>query len=129
METTITIASMLWPVMLLVWMGLIINTSFYKKLTSSIVNEKALLLITWMMWTVVWIYMATNHNVWTSAPEIIVSLIGWIMLVKSAFILATPNIFVHMAENIKYSKKILKVAWAVYIFAWIYLMNFAYWGM
>ena len=126
METTISIAKLLWPIMLLIWIGLFINTGFYKKMINDFIENRGLFFLSWILWIIAWILIVSNHNIWTWFPEIIISFIWWGMLIKTTLMISVPKSARYIVKNIKYPNSILKVAWVVYAFLWIYLIYFAY---
>lgn len=129
MESATMISSIIGPIILLLWVWLLVNTKFYDGIIKAFIKERALVLVSWIWWAVAWILMVWSHNMWWSAPEIVVSLLWWIVLVKSALILAFPWFFMSMVEYIKYPSWVFKVAWIVYVFLGVYLTNLAYWMM
>jgi len=129
METTVLTSSILWPILLLLWIGLFINTKYYKDIINHITNKNHTLVLAGILWMVVWSYMVSNHNVYESTPAIIISVIWWIALLKSALILALPESFSKVIKNMKYGKNTIKTVWILYIAIWLYLMNYAYFGV
>lgn len=129
MEISVTTSSVLWPIILLLWIGLFVNTKYYKEIINHIIEKSHTLIIAWILWMIAWSYMVSNHNVLLWTPEIIISIIWWIMLLKSSFILALPSSFTKIVKKIKYSSKHLKLAWVIYITIWLYLVDYAYYSV
>jgi len=126
METTIMISSIIWPIMLLLWVWMLINTKFYQKILNVFVKEKVSVLVSWIGWAVAWIFMVSNHNIWEWTTAIIISILSWIVLIKSSLIIAFPLFFMNIVKKISYPNWLLKIFWIIYILFGIYLTNFAY---
>lgn len=126
METTIDIAKYIWPLLLFLWIWFIVNTSFYLKMFDNFVNERWAFFISWIAWFISWVFIVTNHNIWSWFPEIIISFIWWIILIKTSLILTIPKSMRYLIKNMKCPKNLLIWAWFFYSLLWIYIINFAY---
>ncbi|MFK7780452.1 MAG: hypothetical protein QM490_04955 [Candidatus Gracilibacteria bacterium] len=129
METTVMTSSIMGPIMLLLGIGLFINTKYYKNLATGIKENKGLIIITSIFGMILGSFMVANHNILDGAPEKIISIVGWIILLKSSLILALPKAFTKLASKVKYSSNTLKTVGLVYITIGLYLMNYAYYGV
>ncbi len=65
------------------------------------------------------------HNVWGSLPEIIVSLLGWALLLKGAFLAIAPRAAERIGTRVM-STSLMGVAGAVLVIIGIYLTWFGY---
>lgn len=129
METTVITASMMWPIMLLMWIGLFINTKYYKSLVTDIKKSKGLIIVASLLGMVLWSFMVRNHSLWDGIPEMIIFVVWAIMLFKSAFMLALPMTFTKLIDNVKYSTNAMKTVWLIYIIIGLYFVNYAYYGV
>lgn len=126
MEITIITASIMWPIMLLLWIWLFINTKYYKHIWEGFKNNKWLIIITSILWMILWSYMVANHNILNSLADMIISIVWWVILLKASFMIALPTTFTKIMKNIKYTTNLLKTVWILYIIIGLYLTNFAY---
>jgi hypothetical protein len=129
METAVITSSLMWPIMLLLWIGFFINTKYYKDIDSGFKKNKGLIIISSILWMILWSFMVSNHNILSSTPELIISIVWWILLLKSSLMLALPTSFTKLVEKVHYTVNLLKTAWLVFIIIWLYLMNYAYYGV
>ena len=129
METTVLTSSILWPILLLLWIGLFINTEYYKDIINHITDKSHTLIIAWILWMVVWSFMVSNHNIYEWIPQIIISVFWWLALLKSALILALPTSFTRILKKMKYWTNAIKTTWIIYIAIWLYLMDYAYFSV
>lgn len=125
METSAYLASLLGPIMVFVGIGLFINSSFYKKIGKEFAKEKGMLLFSamlGMLWGLAIIYA---HNIWAFSAEWVITLLGWIMLIKSALFLAFPEDLSKIVSKIKYTGKSIKIFWIIYLLIGIYLIGYS----
>jgi len=97
-DVTLLVIRLMGPVYLMIGLGFLLNQEYYKKIYKGIKDEPFVLMMTGAAAMVVGILIVTHHNVWTTAPEALVSVIGWIALVKGAVILLAPKHIVKIAK-------------------------------
>lgn len=129
MQITVLTSSILGPILLLLWIGLFINSKYYIKTIEHITDKSHTLILAAILGMIGWSYMVSNHNVMDGTPEIIISIIWWIMLLKSSMILALPSTFTEAIKKIKYDVISIKTFWLIFIALGLYLMNYAYFGV
>lgn len=129
MNITVLTSSILWPILLLLWIGLFINSKYYKNTIDHLTDRSHTLIFVWILGMIIWSYMVSNHNVFDWTPEIIISIIWWSILLKSSLILALPTTFTELVKKIDYDINAIKTVWIISIVLWLYLLNFAYFGL
>lgn len=90
MEMTLYIAGLLGPVLLLAGLAGLMDPSRLEKADKEALKSPALMLLCGMAMVPLGILMVDNHNMWSWDMAGVVTLFGWIMLVKGALILAWP---------------------------------------
>lgn len=91
MENTIFLASMWGPAMLAVGIGFFMSKRHYQKIYRDIQREPFALLIFGMAGIAAAIAQISMHNVWGNLTEVIISFLGWGLLLKSILFLVMPN--------------------------------------
>jgi len=91
MELSIFIAKLVGAVYVAMGLGIIINTKFYKKLFTNILKDSTFFFTWGIMAMVLGLVIIVNHNVWEASWVVIITLIGWIALVKGALMLIFPK--------------------------------------
>ena len=120
METSISIAQLLWPIMWLIWIRLLFNSDIFSESKSWLKNEKLSVMISSVWGLIAWILILKSHNIWTWEPWIIlISLLWWLIFIKSAILIAVPQLFEKIVEKINYPNWLIKVFWVLYILIWI----------
>lgn len=126
MEITVITSSIMWPIMLLLWIGFYINTKYYKDLSVGFEKNKGLIIISSILWMILWSLLVANHNITESLANVIISLVWWIILLKSSIVLALPSTFTKAASKLRYSINFIKSFWIICIIIGLYLINYAY---
>lgn len=129
MNITVLTSSVLGPILLLLWIGLFINSKYYKNILEHVTDKSHTLIFVWIIGMILWAYMVSNNNILEWTPELIISIIGWAVLLDSSLILALPDSFTKWARSMKYEINTIKSIWLIFIVLGLYLLNFAYYGV
>lgn len=89
--TTVFIAQLMGPIGLAMGFGIFLSKNYYLKTYRNLENETLGVLIGGISALVIGILILLNHNTWSSGPEIAVSIIGWLALVKGILLLVFPK--------------------------------------
>lgn len=71
--------------------GLLINTKFYKKLFKAMYDNETFIFSWGIFATVVGFLIVLNHNTWESSWVVLVTITGWIALIKGLSMLIFPG--------------------------------------
>lgn len=71
---------------------------------------------------VVGLLMIQKHNIWEFNWAVIITLLGWIIFLKSALLLTIPRVFEDMVKQMKFSNGMIQGAWVFYILIWLFLI-------
>ncbi len=103
------IAKLLGAVYLAVGVGMAFNNKFYESMVDDFMKNKAMMYLGGAMALAVGVLITSFHNVWEDFATIVISLIGWIAVVKGVFILVLPEVMMDMTKKI-WSKSLMQVA-------------------
>lgn len=125
MDTTIFLAQMWGPIILVLGIGMFTSRSFYAKIYHDLQKEPLAVLIFAMVGMAAGITQVLSHNVWETLPQVLVSLLGWGLVLKAATFAVAPK-FVDRSGDMAVQSKMLPVVGAVMLAAGAYLTYFAY---
>ena len=91
MDSTVFLAQLWGPVILAIGIGMFVSRSFYLRIYRDIEKGAFAALIFGGAAMAAGIAQIGVHNVWDTPLEILVSLLGWGLLVKGALFLIVPN--------------------------------------
>ena len=92
-----------------VGIGILINTDFYKKLYEDFIESASVLYLGGLIVLAVGYFIVAFHNTWTKDLSVIITIIGWIALIKGILILVRPNLMIALTKAIMKNKNFLKI--------------------
>ncbi len=99
MDIATFVARALTIIYLSVGIGMLFNKNYYKKFFDNMYNEMTALYVGGFMATITGLAIISYHNIWTGWP-ILVTIVGWLALIKGVMILLLPNAFEGIVKNI-----------------------------
>lgn len=91
METSLFIAQIFGVAYVIIGLGLFFNSQYYSKAYVEMMKNSALLMTVSLVALVVSIVIVLVHNVWEWQWYVIVTLLGWIGLVKAFLLVVFPK--------------------------------------
>ena len=102
-------------VYLTIGIGILINSDFYKKLFTDFIESAVSLYFGGVMALVIGYLIVAFHNTWTADLSVIITILGWIALIKGILILVRPKLMIAMTIAIMKNEKFLKIEAVVII--------------
>lgn len=88
---TLYLSQLIGLALLLVGLSLFLRRDFYTETASAFIDDRPLLLILGMMRLIIGLAIVLAHNIWSGgAAAVIVTLVGWIELIRGALLLFLP---------------------------------------
>lgn len=125
MDITVFLASLWGPVLLAVAVGVMLNRSYYAKIYRDLDKDVLAVLVFGMVGMIAGIAHVQFHNSWETLQQIVVSVLGWGLVIKSALFLAAPS-FVDKTGDMWAKYKLIPVAGILTLIVGGYLTWFAY---
>lgn len=91
MEFSIFVAKVIAVIYLSFGVGLLFNGGYYQKVFIKLINDATYLILGGIIAIIIGFIIITNHNIWTKNWTVIVTIIGWIALIKGVLLLAFPS--------------------------------------
>ncbi len=98
METTVLIAKILGPLYLVATLGWVMNRDFYKKMIAEFSGNHSVMYISGILAFLFGAVILIFNNVWRADWQVLITIIGWLGLLKGLTILVFPQVM------IKYSR-------------------------
>lgn len=92
-----------------VGIGILINPGFYKKLFEDFIENAAVLFLGGVTALVVGYLILAFHNTWTKDLSVIITIVGWLALIKGILIIIRPNIMIALSKAMVQKESILKI--------------------
>jgi hypothetical protein len=125
-DVTLYIAQILGPITLVIGIGILANPGYYRRLYKNLEEHGLVLLISAIAGIAVGLAIVLSHNAWNTTPEILVSLLGWIILIKGVVLAVFPKTIEGLAASLARIKGLFTIAAAIYLVLGGYLTYVAY---
>lgn len=89
--------------------GMLINPDIYKKLFEDFIDNGTALYFGGIMALVIGYLLVTFHNTWTKDFSVIITVLGWIALLKGILILVRPKAMIALTKAIIKKESTLKI--------------------
>jgi hypothetical protein len=103
------------------YLGLLINQAHYKKVMSDFYSNQPLYFSMSSIWLVFGLLIVLTHNVWVSDWPILITLIGWIVLLQGAFRLLAPAASIQFMKNMQAKLGLPLICW-IWLLIGLYLI-------
>lgn len=91
METSMLIARIIGPCYIIIALGMMFNRKFYQKVMDDFCKNTALLLYGGLLALVIGILIVLSHNVWAANWTVIITIFGWLGIIKGVWMLVFPE--------------------------------------
>jgi uncharacterized membrane protein len=91
MQTSIFLARLMGPVMLVIGLSLAINSKIYTGMSAEFVASRPLVYLTGAFALTLGVSLLLNHNVWAADWRIIITLFGWFATINGVLRLMFPD--------------------------------------
>jgi len=98
MDVAVLVAKLYGAVAVALGLGMLINAKYYKKVFVDMMKDGTFMFVWSCFAIVLGLLIVMNHNVWEASWVVIVTLIGWIGLVKGVLMMVFPK-FVKIFEG------------------------------
>ena len=100
-------------------LGFLINGKYFRKMIDEMMKCSACMFFGGIMALVVGFLMVTYHNVWVYEWRVIITILGWLGLIKGVMLFLVPKPFMKFSEKIMKMKNLNVVAVGALIFGGI----------
>ena len=94
---------------IIVGIGILINLGFYKKLFEDFIENAAVLYLGGAMALTIGYLILAFHNTWTKDLSVIITIFGWLALIKGIVILIRPKVMIALSKAILKNESIPKI--------------------
>jgi hypothetical protein len=95
MQTSIFLARLIGPAMLLAGIGILINQKYYRAMAMQAVKNTPVIYIVSVIGVVAGTAVLLFHNLWVADWRVIITLLAWLNLLRGAFTLIAPEVAIN----------------------------------
>jgi hypothetical protein len=100
MQTSLFLAKLLGPPLLIVGIGILINRDYYLALTRQFVGSSPLMYLGAVVGMVGGLAIILVHNIWVADWRVLITLLGWIHVIRGAATVIFPHKAAEFATRI-----------------------------
>jgi hypothetical protein len=89
-------------------LGMLINPRFYAKMLNKMIDDEAVLFLTGFLVEVLGYFLIAYHNIWTGGWTIIITITGWLAMLKGIMMVVIPEKSVRLYNFIKIARGQMK---------------------
>ena len=126
MQASIFLARLLGPLLLLPGIGMLANPRVFRAMASEVVGNVTLIYLFGLIDFAAGLAIVLTHNVWLPNWRVLITLLGWLMLVRgTARILFTGRVM-EFAKMVVRNKRIYPISGAIVVVLGLVLCYFGY---
>ena len=91
MELSIYLAQLFGVVFVVVGLGLLLRTGFYRKMYKNVVKNDVIMVYGGLAALTIGLVIVSAHNVWVQSWEVIITIFGWLAVVEGILLLLLPE--------------------------------------
>jgi len=99
MESTMIIAKILGPMFLIIGVGITGNMKYYQRVMEDFIKNAALMYVGGVMALLFGFIILSFHNTWRPNLSVIITIIGWLSLIKGVVLIVAPNAMARIADS------------------------------
>lgn len=99
MSTSIFLARLIGPAMLLAGLAMLINQKYYRAMAAQAVKSTPVVYIVSVMGVVAGTAILLFHNLWVADWRVLITLLAWLNLLRGAFTLIAPEAAMNFAAR------------------------------
>ena len=92
LQTSIFLAKLIGPVMIVIGLAVLINQEEFRKLSQEFIASRALLFLSGFIILPVGLAIVLVHNVWRLDWRVLITILGWLMTIGGAIRLLAPRL-------------------------------------
>ena len=99
MSTSIFLAKLIGPVLLVMGAGMLINAKAFRPIFEEIIRNRVFVVLFGLLTMPAGLAIVLTHNVWVANWPVLITIIGWLTAISGAFRLVDPQ------DAIKFGRK------------------------
>lgn len=128
MVVSIFIARLLGPVFVLVGLALLTQATTYRAILQDFLRSPALHYLAGFLGLIAGLTLVLTHNVWAADWRLLITLIGWLALVRAVVTMFRPQWMVTLGNAVLEHRNVFPIAAAVDLLLGLVLSYFGYFG-
>ena len=117
MSTSVFLARLIGPVMLVIGLAVLVNQRAFRELAEEFLASRALIFLSGLLIMPVGLAIVLVHNIWAADGRVMITLFGWVNLIGGAARLFAPAYVMQTGRAMLKRPHFITIAAAVWIVA------------
>ena len=126
MEVSVFLARLLGPLLLLLGVGLLVNPRVFRAIATEVVGSLTLVYLFGLIDFAAGLAILLVHNVWTVNWRVLITLIGWLLMIRGAARVLITDTLMDYAKTVIRRKQLYPVSGGVLVILGLVLCYFGY---
>ena len=126
MQVSVFLARLLGPLLLLPGVGLLVNPRVFRTMATEVVGSITLVYLFGLIDFAAGLAIVLVHNVWTINWRVLITLIGWLLLIRGAARIPITDTLMGYAKTVIRKKRLYPVSGGVLVILGLVLCYFGY---
>jgi len=126
MQVSVFLARLLGPLLLLPGVGLLVNPRAFRTMAPEVVGSITLVYLFGLIDFAAGLAIVLVHNVWTVNWRVLITLIGWLLLIRGAARILITDTLMGYANTVIRKKQLYPVSGGVLVILGLVLCYFGY---
>lgn len=126
MQTSIFLAKLLGPTMVVIGAAVLLNARRFSDYAREFIDHPALLFLSSILLLPAGIAIVLVHNVWVADWPVIVTIFGWLLILSSAIRLLAPEFVIAQARHVISMPSMPAIAGAIWLLIGLIFCLFGY---
>ena len=126
MSTSIFLAKLLGPILLVAGIAMLVNRKQLDAIAQELLGSPLLLLLLGIIDFAIGLAIVLTHNVWVADWRVIITLLGWLLLVRGAVRMLVPEQAKALGTKLLKNSTVICASLAVTIALGVVLSSFGY---
>ncbi len=107
METSIFLAKLFSLTFIVAGIGMMLNQKYYMEMAKSVAKNEGVLTVGGFLSLVMGLAIIQTHNIWSAEWPVIITLLGWISVVKGIVLLVAPGLMSDLVGSFKKKSQVV----------------------
>jgi hypothetical protein len=115
MSTSVFIARLIGPIMLVIGLAVFANQSAFREMAEEFLASRALIFLSGLLIMPVGLAIVLTHNIWAADGRVMITLFGWLNVIGGAVRLAAPTYVIQTGRSMLKRPHFITIAAAIWI--------------
>ena len=101
--------------------GVLVNTAFYRRIVEEFIESPALCYLGGILALFFGLFILNFNNAWTADWTVVITIIGWLSVVKGVLLIVFPNVYLQFANWMRMGDAMMRYIGIIYLLLGLFL--------